>query len=424
MYPKSFPKDMPEWQAIQDEFNAKQDTKSYLDSPLMVPEDAIVKPQAPIQSVPNNPMQDNIADDEAALMPTVLGQGIPTGEDYQANFDKTMAGIPDQDPPAPKMDPREALLEEFRRMRQSDEQALKEARDSDRMLALGGAVGDSLATILNARSQMNVKAPGVKVQQGAGLSNTLKNFQTAGQVGDDIKQRREDLLAQYKILSDQQGGLNPYQLKSLELKEKSLRLAELQEMGRSGRATENLSLRERMFEDKVKEQNELKSKESENILAADIALDSLDRLDGLKEFSTGPITARKQKILSFIGMGEGNKAKLAAQLGVVLSAYGKQISGTAVGEEEFKRLQLQLPQMSDNDEEYAAKLANFKTQLENSRQRMVTHYEKVGRNVDNFKQRETIEAKENDPRIDSFMKKNNIKDRNEAIKILKENGMI
>ena len=60
---------------------------------------------------------------------------------------------------------------------------------------MGAALGDSLATILNAQSQMNVKAPNVKVQQGAGLQDLVKNFEDAPLIENDLKRKREELLA-------------------------------------------------------------------------------------------------------------------------------------------------------------------------------------------------------------------------------------
>jgi len=95
----------------------------------------------------------------------------------------------------------EALLAEYQKMLGKDQESLAEARKSDRMLKVGGALGDALATYLNARSQMNVKAPGVQVQQGAGLGKVADMFATAPEITSDIAARRQALLEQYKQLA-------------------------------------------------------------------------------------------------------------------------------------------------------------------------------------------------------------------------------
>jgi hypothetical protein len=51
---------------------------------------------------------------------------------------------------------------------------------------------------------MNVKAPNVKVQQGAGLQDLVKNFEDAPLVENDLKRKREELLSQYKAMTDKE----------------------------------------------------------------------------------------------------------------------------------------------------------------------------------------------------------------------------
>lgn len=113
--------------------------------------------------------------------------------------------------PSP-LTPQEKMMAEYRAMQEQDRKALEDARSSDRNLKMGGAIGDALATIVNARGQMNVKAPGVQVQQGAGLGKIADMFATAPDVASDIKSRREDLLAQYKSL----GGSQRNELRQLQ----------------------------------------------------------------------------------------------------------------------------------------------------------------------------------------------------------------
>jgi hypothetical protein len=236
---------------------------------------------------------------------------------------------------------------------------------------------------------MNVKAPGVLVQQGAGLGKVADMFQTAPDKTSDMKQRREDLLAQYKSLSES-GELNPYQIASLQMQRDRLDLQRELEQGRGGRFSENLDFRKQ-------EVNELKPKEMDTLYGFETALDSLEKLEGMnKNFLTGPIEGRVSAISRYIGKDSAKKTKLAAQMQVVLSRYAKQISGTAVGEEEFERLSNQLPKETDSDQAFSAKLANFKDELESSRNRFINEYGKI-RDVSKFRNREKLtEIKQNE----------------------------
>ena len=95
----------------------------------------------------------------------------------------------------------EALIAEYNKLLGKGQEDLAEARRRDRMLKVGGSLGDALATYLNARSQMNVKAPGVQVQQGDGLGKIADMFATAPEIASDVAQRRQALMDQYKQLA-------------------------------------------------------------------------------------------------------------------------------------------------------------------------------------------------------------------------------
>ena len=111
----------------------------------------------------------------------------------------------DQDknqPPAESpMSKSEALIAEYNKLLGKGEADLGEARKRDRMLKIGGSIGDALATYLNAQSQMNVKAPGVQVQQGAGLGKVADMFATSPEIASDIAQKREAMMKQYGELA-------------------------------------------------------------------------------------------------------------------------------------------------------------------------------------------------------------------------------
>jgi hypothetical protein len=143
----------------------------------------------------------------------VIESGQETPESFAAKFgDKAYQpatqdiAAPEQAPIAPSLTPQEKMMAEYKAMQEQDRKDLQDARSSDRNLKMGGAIGDALATYLNARGQMNVKAPGVQVQQGAGLGKIADMFATAPDVAADLKNKREDLLAQYKQLQTGKGA--------------------------------------------------------------------------------------------------------------------------------------------------------------------------------------------------------------------------
>jgi hypothetical protein len=113
----------------------------------------------------------------------------------------------------------EALIAEYNKLLGKGQEDLAEARRRDRMLKVGGSLGDALATYLNARSQMNVKAPGVQVQQGAGLGKIADMFATAPEIASDVAQRREAMMKQYAELA--KGERSQAKLTSEEKKAKS-----------------------------------------------------------------------------------------------------------------------------------------------------------------------------------------------------------
>lgn len=177
---KSFPKDMTDWQAIQDNYNAMKDNSQ----PLMVAPEDIIQPE-PVRQPAQIPPQEIMEE-----------PGI---------VESQMANVSDEvttEASAPEMTRAEQLWQEYSKLMGEDRKALAEARNRDRMLKLGAAAGDALATIVNARNQMNVAAPGVQVQQGAGLARIADIAARAPEIQSDLSERRADLLAQYRALAE------------------------------------------------------------------------------------------------------------------------------------------------------------------------------------------------------------------------------
>jgi hypothetical protein len=392
-----------DYKALTDLLNPKEDEQMF--SPMNPTRDQLMTPVNPTPEQLASIMEQQAPEPEALVQP-VVRQAAPK-KDVSLTQDNNL-------PPAPpEMSKSEALIAEYNKLLGKGEQDLAEARKRDRNLKVGGALGDALATYLNAQSQMNVKAPGVQVQQGAGLGKIADMFATAPEIQSDIAQRRQDLLAQYKLLAMGKDGEKVYQTKSglikldkdgkpielysdpsvkrsLDISEKRLKQAE----GRMGLSTTAEERRREELQFKKGEANELKPKEMETLTALDSSLDSLDRLEGLnKDFWTGPVEGRISQLSRVLGTDSGAKTKLAAQMEMVLSRYAKQISGTAVGEQEFERLRNQLPNETDSDAAFAAKFSNFKEEIELSRNRFIENYGKI-RDIEPFKERKSLVKKD------------------------------
>jgi hypothetical protein len=185
---KSFPKDMPEWQAIQDNYNAGEQPQ-------------IFRPEEEIESTPIPANYNQQAQAEAENMDMeARGLTVPDFQGFQGPEDSEPPFISNDQPQSP-LSKSEQLLQEYNRLAAKDSEDLQAARKQDRMFKIGGAVGDSLATILNAQNQMNVKAPGAGVREGAGLAKVADMFQTSPDIASDMKSRREQLLEQYKQMA-------------------------------------------------------------------------------------------------------------------------------------------------------------------------------------------------------------------------------
>lgn len=295
---------------------------------------------------------------------------VESGKQTQRDWDTERNNVNALAAPQNEYEKLQAKMQELRDLEAAQNETASKYNFGAKAAAI---IGDTLARYNTGGIQKNAKAniqyTGPKLQEMMGIIGEVKAPGTASQ--------RAELLKEYELLKKAQGGdLSEYQKKSLELRQRQL------DAGDKG-----LGLRKDKFEHARSEGNELKGKEAETLYGIESTIDSLDKLEGMKTFSTGPIEGRINQAMRYIGQGSGNKAAMAAQLEGIVSVYGKQISGTAVGEQEFNRIKSQLPKETDSDELFASKLANFQDNLGNSRSRFLNHYEKVGRDVNQFKER-------------------------------------
>ena len=182
------------------------------------------------------------------------------------------------------------------------------------------------------------------------------------------------------------------------------------------------------FDHNKTERDELPQKQQEQIANNLKTIDELRRIEEnpmLEEFA-GPITQRIHQAQRFIGVDNARASALQAQAVSMAANYIKGISGVAVSEQEFARLSQALPNLLDKPETVRAVIKDIRTRLNRENDIMLDVFSKT-KNVEPFRNMQVTPDNskyEGDTRIDNFMKKNNIKNRNEAIGILKNRGLI
>jgi hypothetical protein len=324
----------------------------------------------------------------------VIESGQETPESFAAKFgDRAYQPAtqditaPEQAPIAPSLTPQEKMMAEYKAMQEQDRKDLQEARSSDRNLKMGGAIGDALATYLNARGQMNVKAPGVQVQQGAGLGKIADMFATAPDMAADSKSRQENLLAQYKLLHA--GEMTPYQQMALALADKRLGLQTEQEKGKGVRHGENVELRKEAL-------YRPSDKQVEAINNYDETLSSLFRTKDLKTgIETGPIAEFRNIVASKMGVDDPRVSALRAQTVDTLAERINALSGTAASAQEVARLKGTLPSLGDSNEVFLRKLEDAETRIKEAREIRLKTLAKQGKNVEAFKEISKPASQEN-----------------------------
>ena len=180
---------------LMDAFGIQQDN-----APL-TPEELVAlseQQQAPVIEEPIEPAEPAVP---TITPPVVKAVSTTPKQELQQAPTALTEDLPKAPATETPMSKSEALMAEYNKLLGKGQEDLAEARRRDRMLKVGGSLGDALATYLNARSQMNVKAPGVQVQQGAGLGKVADMFATSPEIASDIAQRRETMMKQYAELA-------------------------------------------------------------------------------------------------------------------------------------------------------------------------------------------------------------------------------
>ena len=297
----------------------------------------------------------------------------------------------------------EALIAEYNKLLGKGQEDLAEARKRDRMLKVGGALGDALATYLNARSQMNVKAPGVQVQQGAGLGKIADMFATAPEIASDVAQRREAMMKQYAELAKgerSQARLTSEEQraeKRMQQEEKltqaqidaKLKAAQIAASSRGDKTRELTPYQERQIERQERKEAKLSDKQTTELEGINNVLKSLNEVETAKAgVNTGRYSSAFQSGKEALPFSEADQdfVKLRQLSGTQLFDYVKNQSGVSYSVKELEQLKNNMPNVEDDDNTFMTKLKTVRGIVERKQKEKLSAFEKQGKNVSDFKQ--------------------------------------
>lgn len=436
------------YQALLDMLNPKKEEELF--TPMTPTAEQLTSPVNPTpeqlaELTQPNPMAEMPAQPVAKIAPAAPKQDqpkVPSQDDLSKR--------PTQNTPLSKS---EALIAEYNKLLGKDQEALAEARKSDRMLKIGGALGDALATYLNAQSQMNVKAPGVQVQQGAGLDKIAEMFATAPEIQSDIKSRGEALMKQYaelakgeraeKRLSSEEKRADIADKRARELAqmqiEGNLKAAGIKAAGKSSTGFTPYQEKQIKREDEKDLQKLSTSITKLGLPTITSAINSIENQLGMTleealQRNTDDDKTNDVEVPGYGRMGSiapdvfvGDKSRAFRQdVGSLLNPQISKQFGASQTKGEIERFQSEVGSGKFESEAAILRgLSNIKRSANADLKATYAGYKPEL--VDIYRTREGVtlqNAPELDPRVESFMKKNNITDKDEAIRILKENGKL
>jgi hypothetical protein len=190
---------------------------------------------------------------------------------------------------------------------------------------------------------------------------------------------------------------------------------------------ESLEEKKRQFDermmDKKEQQQKLSEKQVKDLTAFDEGISLLDNISATKDkFDTGPVSSRQNALAQMFGMDDAQKSAFKADVQSNVANYIKSISGAAVSENERKYLLQNMPNMTDNDATFAAKLKTVRDRLERNRNVFLTNVKKSGKNTKEFEpQNQPIDNSKKDAKIENYAQQHNL-DYSKAEQILRARG--
>jgi hypothetical protein len=292
----------------------------------------------------------------------------------------------------------EALIAEYQKMLGRDQKNLEDARSRDRMLKVGGSIGDALATYLNAKSQMNVKAPGVQVQQGAGLGKVADMFATAPEIQSDVATRREALMRQYAELARGERAQTRMdaQKQIAEERNKALREAAQIRAGAKGAEKPLTPYQQYMIDKSEKKEAKLSDKQTAELEGLGNVMRSLDEVQAAKEgVNTGRYASAIQSGREALPFSEADQdfVKLRQLSGTQLFDYVKNQSGVSYSVKELEQLKSNMPNVDDDDNTFLTKLNTVRDIVRRKQEEKIKAFQGQGKNVSGFKQEQSEETK-------------------------------
>jgi hypothetical protein len=334
-----------------------------------------------------------------------------------------------------------SILDQLDEYKKSSDQELKTAQTFDALGEFLNMVSPLVENRQRARAMRNAQS--IAADPGK-LNLPVAPTDSAKRVLSERQQKIKELMDQMKmgagtgrVFQTRQGLVrldeegNPVEIYKDPVVQEQLEAMK----GRLGLSGDRLDLQKQKEENlkeyrnwRKAEADEPSDKQVQDITAIDSTLDDIERLEGMENLFTGPIQGRIEAFKAGIGASEKDKTVLLAQVRALLSKYGKQISGAAIAEPEFKRLEAQLPKPSDPPEVFIALLDRFKQEAEDLRLRSIDNIERGGKNpgrlADRVSAKELRQEKIRRDKFNQFYEKNKNKfaSKEEADRFLIEKG--
>jgi hypothetical protein len=381
---------------IQELLNAlKPKEEEQLFSPIASTQDQLMSPMNPTpEQLASIKEQQQVPELETPVpVQPVMKQASPKKDQPSTNSNQDT----DSTSPETPLSAKEKLMQEYLQLSGKDNEELKQARERDRMLKIGGSIGDALATYLNAQSQMRVKAPGVQVQQGAGLGKVADMFATAPEITSDIAAKREALMKQYGELA--KGERAEKRLTSEEKLAKDRmaqqeRLAQMQIEGNLKAAGIRASgkggltpYQQYMMSKSEKKEAKLSDKQTAELEGLGNVMRSLDEVESAKSgVNTGRYASAYQSGKEALPFSEADQdfVKLRQLSGTQLFDYVKAQSGVSYSVKELEQLKQNMPNVEDDDNTFLTKLNTVRDIVKRKQEEKVKAFQGQGKNVSGF----------------------------------------
>lgn len=325
-----------------------------------------------------------------------------------------------------------------------DDASLKEAQKQADLIRLMGGLSNAGSTIGAAASRGTLPAKQIGDELIKGADQGVKDISLRREAKDKESAREKMLmeLDNEKLASDPSSNISKSLRDGLKIVMPGLNIPEntsaqtLRNMGvnlstiisaklaadaRVDASRERMSLAKEKADEKKTEKEKLSDKQVTGIAEFDDSVDKMQNavsMLGGKSGWVGPADGRIPDM--FVG---DDQVAFRSAVGRMKDAYRKLVTGAGASNLEIARLESRIPSENDTLANFKAKANEFIKEVKKAKSTYLNNYEKQGKNVKNFRDLGSSEPS-NDPRVDAFMKANNISNKEEAIKILKENGKL